>query len=463
MFNKDIYIQRRLRLREQVKGGLALFLGNNDAPMNYPANAYRFRQDSSFLYFFGLDEPGLAAVIDLDADTETLFGEEATMDDVVWMGTQPTLREKADKAGVASALPFAKLAETVQQAVKKGRTVHFLPPYRSCNKILLHELTGVAPAAQKDSASVALIKAVVALRIQKDACEIAEIEKACEVGYHMHIAAMQMCRPGVKEHTIAGFIEGKAIAGGYMPSFPVILSQNGETLHNHDHSQTLTEGRLLVIDAGAETALHYASDFTRTLPAGGRFTPKQKEIYNIVLAANNHAISAARPGVTYAGVHLEAAGIITRGLQALGLMKGNVEESVAAGAHALFFPHGLGHQMGLDVHDMEDLGENYVGYDDETQRSKQFGLGALRMGRRLHEGFCITVEPGIYFIPALIAQWKQENKLGRFINYQKAEAYIGFGGIRLEDDILITPAGCRLLGEKRIPITVEEVETAINS
>ncbi|MDR3181294.1 MAG: aminopeptidase P family protein [Prevotellaceae bacterium] len=463
MFTKEIYIQRRLRLREQVKKGLILLLGNHEAPMNYPANTYRFRQDSSFLYFFGLDEPGLAAVIDLDAGAETLFGEEATMDDIVWMGPQRSLREKADKVGVACVSPFSNLSETVQQAVKKGRTVHFLPPYRSFNKILLHELTGVAPAAQKEGASVALIKAVVALRINKEAGEIAEMEKACKVGYNMHVAAMQMCRPGVKENTIAGFIEGKSIAEGYMPSFPVILSQNGETLHNHDHSQTLTEGRLLVIDAGAETASHYASDFTRTLPAGGRFTPKQKEIYNIVLAANNYAINTARPGITYAGVHIGAARIITQGLQSLGLMQGDVDESVIAGAHALFFPHGLGHQIGLDVHDMEDLGENYVGYDDDIQRSKQFGLGALRMGRALREGFCITVEPGVYFIPALIAQWKQEDKLSQFINYQKVEEYIGFGGIRLEDDILITPTGCRLLGEKRIPITIEEVESTINS
>jgi Xaa-Pro aminopeptidase len=462
MFTKEIYMQRRLRLREQLKNGLVLLLGNHEAPMNYPANAYRFRQDSSFLYFFGLDEPGLAAVIDLDAGAETLFGDEATMDDIVWMGTQPTLREKADSAGVAGVLPSGKLAETVQQAIKRGRTVHFLPPYRSFNKIWLHELTGVAPAAQKERASEALIKAVVAQRVRKEACEIAEMEKACKVGYDMHVMAMAMCSPGIAESAIAGFIEGIAIAGGYI-SFPVILSQNGETLHNHDHSQTLTDGRLLLIDAGAETASHYASDFTRTLPVGGRFTTKQKEIYNIVLAANNYAISTAKPGITYAGVHLGAAKIITQGLQALGLMKGDVDESVAAGAHALFFPHGLGHQIGLDVHDMEDLGENYVGYDNDTQRSGQFGLGALRMGRVLHEGFCVTVEPGIYFIPALIAQWKQENKLSQFINYQKAEEYTGFGGIRLEDDILITPTGCRLLGAQRIPITVEEVETLINS
>jgi Xaa-Pro aminopeptidase len=462
MFTRETYMQRRLRLCKQLKGGLVLLLGNHEAPMNYAGNTYRFRQDSSFLYFFGLDEPGLAAVIDLDAGTETLFGDDATMDDIVWMGPQLTLRKKAGQVGVKSVSPFGKLSETVRQAMKKGRTIHFLPPYRSFNKILLHDLTGIAPAAQKENASVALIKAVVALRIKKEECEIAEIEKACKVGYDMHVAAMRTCCPCIDERTIAGIVEGIAVTRGYMPSFPIILSQNGETLHNHDHSQTLTDGRLLVIDAGAETASHYASDFTRTLPSGGRFTSKQKEIYNIVLEANNYAISAAKPGVTYQNIHLEAAKIITRGLQAVGLMKGDVDESMAAGAHALFFPHGLGHQMGLDVHDMEDLGENYVGYDNHTQRSEQFGLGALRMGRTLHAGYCVTVEPGIYFIPALIKQWQQEKKCQQFIHYPRLAKYLGFGGIRIEDDILVTRTGYRLLGKKRIPVTVEEVESAIN-
>jgi Xaa-Pro aminopeptidase len=278
----------------------------------------------------------------------------------------------------------------------------------------------------------------------------------------MHIAGMKLCKPGIKESLIAGVMEGIAISEGYMPSFPVILSQNGETLHNHHHNQILTDGRLLVIDAGVESAMHYASDFTRTLPSGGRFTSKQKEIYDIVLAANNRAFNLAKPGITYRSVHLEAAKIITEGLQQLGLMKGNVEESVAAGAHALFFPHGLGHQIGLDVHDMEDLGENYVGYDNETERAQQFGLGSLRMGRKLQVNYCISNEPGIYFIPALIEQWKQENKLTEYINYDKVAGYIGFGGIRLEDDLLITENGCRLLGDKRLPITTDEVEQTNN-
>ena len=463
MFSVTTYQQRRLRLREQISSGLLLFLGNGEAPMNYNANTYRFRQDSSFLYFFGLDEPALAGIIDVDAATETLFGNDVDMDDIIWMGPQPSMCDKADKCGVKNVMPYAKLADVVAEAIKKGRTIHFLPPYRFANKLLLKNLLNIAPEEQKAKASPEFIRAVVNLRISKEACEIAEIDKACNIGYAMHIAAMKLCKPGIKESHIAGMIEGLAISEGYMPSFPVILSQNGETLHNHDHSQILTEGRLLVVDAGAETTMHYASDFTRTLPAGGRYTSKQKEIYDIVLAANNRAFNMAKPGITYRSVHLEAAKVITEGLQQLGLMRGNVEESVAAGAHALFFPHGLGHQMGLDVHDMEDLGENYVGYDNETERAQQFGLGYLRMGRKLQANYCISNEPGIYFIPALIEQWKQENKLTEFINYAKAIEYIGFGGIRLEDDLLITETGCRLLGDKRLPITTEEVELTMNN
>jgi len=463
MFSATTYQQRRLRLREQVSSGLLLLLGNVDAPMNYNANTYRFRQDSSFLYFFGLDEPALAGVIDVDAATETLFGNDVTMSDIIWMGPQPSMRDKADKCGVKNVMPYTKLADIVAEAVRKGRPIHFLPPYRFANKLLLKNLLNIAPEEQKDKASPELIRAVVNLRITKEACEIAEIDQACNLGYDMHIAAMKLCKPGVKESYIAGVMEGMAISEGYMPSFTIILSQNGETLHNHDHSQILTDGRLLVVDAGVENKMHYASDFTRTLPAGGRYTSKQKEIYDIVLAANNRAMSLSKPGITYRSVHIEATKVITEGLQQLGLMKGNVDESVAAGAHALFFPHGLGHQMGLDVHDMEDLGENYVGYDNETERSEQFGLKSLRMGRKLQVNYCISNEPGIYFIPALIEQWKQENKFTEFINYAKVADYIGFGGIRLEDDLLITENGCRLLGDKRLPITTEEVEQTINN
>ncbi len=463
MFTSSTYQQRRLHLREQLTSGLILLLGNNEASMNYPSNTYRFRQDSSFLYFFGLDEPSLAGVIDVETGTETLFGDDVTIDDIIWMGPQPLLREKADKVGVQHIAPYAKLADVVREAVQKGRKIHFLPPYRSANKIFLQDLLNIAPAEQKGKASPELIRAVVNLRIRKDADEIKALDQVCDLGYRMHVAAMKMCRAGVKESDIVGIMEGMTVGLGHFPSFPIILSQNGETLHNHSHHQILTDGRLLVVDAGVESISHYASDHTRTLPAGGRYTTKQKEIYDIVLAANNHAFALAKPDITYRSVHLEAVRVITEGLQGLGLMKGNVAESVAAGAHALFMPHGLGHQIGLDVHDMEDLGENYVGYDDETQRAEQFGLGSLRMGRKLQVGHCITNEPGIYFIPALIEQWKRDNKLVQFINYDKVVNYIGFGGIRLEDDLLITETGCRLLGSKRIPITTAEVEATINS
>ncbi len=458
MFNKQVYTERRLKLKKLVKSGVVLLLGNNEVPMNYRANTYRYRQDSSFLYFFGIDYPGYAAIIDIDQDFECIFADDVDMDDIIWMGPQPSVKDKAESVGVAESRSFNELYKTLDNVIRQGRKVHFLPPYRHDNMTTLKKLLGISRDQQKAYVSDELVKAVVSLRSVKEEVEIAEIEKACAVGYDMHVTAMRMCKPGVMEHTIAGAIEGIALGGDGMCSFAVILSQNGETLHNHYHGNKLTEGKLMLTDAGAEVASHYASDFTRTMPVGGKFSQKQKEIYNIVLAANNKAIAMAKPGITYRSVHLEAALTIADGLKQLGLMKGDVAEAVNNGAHALFMPHGLGHMMGLDVHDMEDLGENNVGYDSEVQRSTQFGLASLRMGRRLEKGFVVTDEPGIYFIPALIAQWKRDKTNANFINFAKVEEYLDFGGIRLEDDILITDSGCRLLGAKRIPITVEEVE-----
>ncbi|MBR7157884.1 MAG: Xaa-Pro dipeptidase, partial [Bacteroidales bacterium] len=360
--------------------------------------------------------------------------------------------------GIQKSFPMAELAGSIAKAVQQGRKVHFLPPYRNHNKILLNELLGIPTGALKENASVELIKAIVDLRLVKEACELEEIEKACNIGYAMHYTAMKMARLGMVEQELAGIMAGIAQSQGYMESFPTILSQNGETLHNHRHHQILTEGRMIVIDSGAETNMHYASDFTRTIPSGGKFTQQQKEIYQIVAAANNLAIGLARPGVAYRDVHLAACRIIAQGLTNLGIMKGDVDEAVASGAHALFMPHGLGHNMGLDVHDMEDLGENYVGYDDTIKRSSQFGLASLRMGKVLNKGNVLTVEPGIYFIPALIDKWKAENFNTQFINFDKLEAYRTFGGIRLEDDIVITDEGCKMLGSKRLPISVEDVE-----
>ncbi len=458
MFETSVYKNRRARLKEKVKSGLVLILGNGEAPANYTDNTYKFRQDSSFLYFFGLNQPGFAGVIDIDSGDEYLFGNDVDMDDIIWMGPQPSVKDMAARVGVSKTAPFARLADCMKTAISQGRRIHFLPPYRFRNMLLLEELLGIRPALVKNYASLELIKAVVDLRSVKEPCEIEEITKACNIGYEMHTAAMRNCKPGVKEQYIAGLIEGIAASYGSMVSFPVILSQNGETLHNHDHSQILQEGRMMLTDAGAEEVSHYCSDFTRTVPVGGKFLTRQKEVYNIVLAANNKAIEIAKPGVTYQYVHLEVCKVLAQGLKDLGLMKGDVNEAVAAGAHALFMPHGLGHMMGLDVHDMEDLGQIYVGYDDETRPIDQFGTSSLRMGRRLQEGFVITDEPGCYFIPALIDQWRAQGMHKEFLNYDKIETFKDFGGIRSEDDILIIPGGSRFLGDKRTPITVEEVE-----
>ena len=458
MFETSVYKNRRARLKEKVKSGLVLILGNGEAPANYTDNTYKFRQDSSFLYFFGLNQPGFAGVIDIDSGDEYIFGNDVDMDDIIWMGPQPSVKDMAARVGVSKTAPFARLADCMKTAISQGRRIHFLPPYRFRNMLLLEELLGIRPALVKNYASLELIKAVVDLRSVKEPCEIEEITKACNIGYEMHTAAMRNCKPGVKEQYIAGLIEGIAASYGSMVSFPVILSQNGETLHNHDHSQILQEGRMMLTDAGAEEVSHYCSDFTRTVPVGGKFLTRQKEVYNIVLAANNKAIEIAKPGVTYQYVHLEVCKVLAQGLKDLGLMKGDVNEAVAAGAHALFMSHGLGHMMGLDVHDMEDLGQIYVGYDDETRPIDQFGTSSLRMGRRLQEGFVITDEPGCYFIPALIDQWRAQGMHKEFLNYDKIETFKDFGGIRLEDDILIIPGGSRFLGDKRTPITVEEVE-----
>ena len=457
MFDKAVYTERRNRLRSKVKQGVILILGNADAPMNYPSNTYHFRQDSNFLYFFGLDYQNLAGVLDVDNDRDYIFGNDVSLDDIIWMGPQPTVKEKASKVGVEHTQPFSDLGGFVQKVLDEGRKIHFLPPYRSRNKILLDDLLGIKPGAQKEKASVELIKAVVDLRSVKDEHEIAELEKVMEVAYEMHTTAMKMAKPGTYEREIAGVVEGIAISHGGHLSFPLILTVNGETLHNHYHGNKLEAGQLLLIDGGAESEMRYASDHTRTIPVGGKFSDRQKAVYQIVLDAQLQAIEAIKPGVTFKSIHLLAAKVLATGLKELGLMKGDLDAAVEQGAHALFMPHGLGHMMGLDVHDMEDLGENYVGYDDEVKRSELFGTGYLRLGRKLQEGFVLTVEPGIYFIPALIEKWAQEGKFTEFINYDKVKEYIGFGGIRIEDDILVTAGGHRVLG-KPIPKTIDEIE-----
>jgi len=458
MFKKEVYINRRRELAKSVKSGLLLFLGNSEVGFNYPSNTYTFRQDSSFLYFFGLDEPDLAAVIDLDNGEEIIFGNDVTMDDIIWMGPQPKMSDKAALVGVSKVLPYEVLVEYLKKADKSGRGIHFLPPYRDANKIFLNSVLGIPFSELKAKASVEFIKGVVALREIKEAVEIVEMEDASNIGYTMHYTAMKMLREGMVEQELVGVMEGIAHSQGPMASFPIILSQNGETLHNHTHHQVLTNGRMLVIDAGAENSSHYASDFTRTLPVSGKFTQQQKDIYTIVSQANNLAVGLVRPGISYTDVHRAAVRLMAQGLKNLGIMKGDVDEAVAQGAVALFMPHGLGHQLGLDVHDMEDLGENYVGYDDSYKRSTQFGLASLRMGKELRPGHVITVEPGCYFIPALMDKWISEGLHKDFINYGALKSYYNFGGIRLEDNVLVTERACRLLGAKRLPVTVDDVE-----
>jgi Xaa-Pro aminopeptidase len=462
MFNKDVYINRRKRLKEKVKTGIILVLGNTESSMNYPDNTYHFRQDSTFLYFFGIDYPGLAGVIDVDNNREIIFGDDLTLDHIIWMGPQPSMAERAGEVGITATASYNELSNTIEDAVKRGRKIHFTPPYRGENTMLLSDLTGTHHNDVKSNSSLELINACIELRSIKEACEIEELERHMEVAYQMHTAGMKMAHPGVTEQEVTGILEGISMSGGGIVSFPVICSIHGETLHNHYHGNTLKENDLLLIDAGSESSMHYATDHTRTSPVGGRFTQRQKEIYQIVVDANNISREATKPNVPYRDAHLVAARTIAAGLKDLGLMKGDIDEAVAAGAHALFFPHGLGHMLGLDVHDMEDYDQVHVGYDDEIRPSSQFGLAYLRLGRRLKPNFVITNEPGIYFIPALIDKWKSEKHLEQFINYDKVETYKNFGGIRLEDDILVTETGCRILGE-RIPISVEDVEAMVNS
>ena len=460
MFKAEIYKNRRNQLRKHLTEGLAIFPANNESPMNYPANTFHYRQDSSFLYFFGLDQAGLAGVIDFESGDDYLFGDDLSLDDIIWMGHQPTINSLGEKVGIGNVLPYVKLEEYLQRALAKGRVMHYLPPYRDDTLLEISRLTELPWDQVKSKASMELIKGVVALRSIKEPVEVADINKAVDISYDMHTTAMKMAYPGIYEREIAGVIEGIALSQGTMPAFPVILSMDGQTLHNHYHGNILEEGRLMVTDAGAETVNHYSGDITRTVPVGGKFSQRQKEIYEIVLKAEVSSIEQIKPGIAYLDVHLDAARIIASGLMELGLMKGDVEEAVLAGAHTMFFPHGLGHMMGMDVHDMEGLGENHVGYTSEIKRSDQFGTAYLRLGKKLQTAYVLTVEPGIYFIPALIDRWKSEGKFMAFIDNEKVESYKGFGGIRIEDDVLVTDTGSKVLG-KPIPKTVEDIENTM--
>jgi len=460
MFQAQVYTNRRAQLKKKIESGILLFIGNQEASYNYPANTYHFRQDSNFLYFFGIDLYNLVGVMDVDNDKDYIFGNDVDIDDIIWMGPQPSIANQAKQVGINNTDNLTSLATFISNAQKQGRKIHIVPTYRGDHIIQLADLLNVSHNEVKNYVSVELIKAVVKLREIKDEFEIAEIEKAVDIAYDMHTTSMRMAFPGRVEREIAGTIEGISLAQGGPVSFPIILSVHGETLHNHYHGNVLKEGRMMVTDAGAETVMHYSSDITRTVPVGGKFNTRQKGIYQAVLEANIKAIEAIKPGIEYREVHFLAAGVLVDGLKIVGLMKGDTNAAVKAEAHTLFMPHGLGHQMGLDVHDMESLGENYVGYDEKTNRATSFGTAYLRLGKELKPGIVLTVEPGCYFIPALIDKWKAENKHSDFINYELLESYKDFGGIRIEDDILVTEYGNRVLG-KPIPKTIEEIEATM--
>ena len=466
MFEKEVYTARRKALLERLAGekGVAVFLGNVDAPAQYKDNCYKWRQDSNWLYFFGIDEPRFAATIDLESGEETIYADDFSIDDIIWTGPMPSVKTQAEAVGVCRTAPYSALKEAV-----RGRKVHFLPTSRYYNAMLMASLLGLDPsevtsAGKKGCAKASrpLTDAVIAMRLVKEDREIAQIDHACDIGYEMHTAARRGIVPGIIEQEIVGRMEGVTLSKGWGVSFATILTQHGEIFHCHSHEGIVEPGRLMVIDAGAENNMHYASDFTRTYPTSGKFSAMQRDIYQTVYECNELAFGMIRPGVAYRDVHLAVAEHILDNLGQLGLVSGNPSELAADGIAGLFMPHGLGHNMGLDVHDMEDLGEDLVGYDADQRRSEQLGLGSLRMARRLMPGNVITDEPGIYFIPDLIRLWKREGTDRGCVNYSKLEPYFSFGGIRLEDDVLVTADGARRLGAKRLPIAPDEVEAAMS-
>lgn len=454
MFAKETYIARRAKLKQTIGSGLLLFIGNDESGMNYADNTYHYRQDSTFLYFFGLPYAGLSAVIDIDNDREIIFGDELTIDSIVWMGTQPTLKEKSELAGIREVLPFNEIGTYLKKGQEKKQEIHYLPTYRAEHQIKLQNWLGIYPGTEKPS--VPFIYGVVNQRNYKTEEEIVEIERACNVTVEMHAAAMRMVRPGIKEYEVAAVVAEACKKQGCELSFPIIATINGQTLHNHYHGNTLQSGQMLLLDAGAETESCYAGDMSSTIPVDPKFTSRQRDIYDIQVASHEAAVAALRPGVLFEEIYDLSLTVIMDGMKDLGFVKGDTREAVKAGAAALFMPCGLGHMMGMDVHDMENLGEVYVGYNGRP-KSTQFGRKSLRLGRELEPGFVLTIEPGIYFIPELIDLWRKENKFAEFINYDKVETYKDFSGLRNEEDFLITADGARLLG-KKLPLHAKDVE-----
>lgn len=454
MFSPDTYKCRRAELKKRLGSGIVVLLGNSYVGMNYHDNEYDFRQDSTFLYYFGLSHDGLNAVIDVDNDRDIIFGDELTIDSIVWTGNLPTLHELAAKAGVSDVRPAAELKSYLDKARATATPIHHIPYYRAEHDLQLMQLLDIRPGGAVPS--LPLIKTVIDMRSHKTAEEIVEIEKACAVTAEMHKAAIRTARPGVTEYQMKAIVEEVATSHGMRCSFPTIATVHGEILHNHSYNNVLEEGKLFLLDAGAETAMGYAGDMSSTCPVGMRYSEQQKAIYDLQQAASRAAVEMLRPGVPFLDVHMQASRTIAAGLKDLGIMKGDIEEAVNAGAHAMFFPTGLGHMMGLDVHDMENFGEVWVGYDGKP-KSTVFGFKSLRLARPLEEGYVFTIEPGIYFMPELTGLWKSEGRHKEFINFDEAEKWLGFGGVRNEEDYLVTSNGHRRLGPG-IPMTTEAVE-----
>ncbi len=462
MFSSNTYIQRRKILSEKIGSGLILFLGNDDSPMNYADNCYHFRQDSTFLYYYGIDFPGLSALINVDSGQEIIFGNDFTIDDIVWMGPQPTIAERASKCGITNVLPVSELATVIGEAQKRKMVAHFLPPYRAEHKLSLQNLLNLHPDEIAGKSSLKLIRTVVSQREIKSDEEIAEIERAVDLTVDMHVAAMKMARPGITEAQIAARVYEIAHSANCEISFPIIATINGQTLHNHYHGNILKSGDLFLLDAGAEVESQYAGDLSSSFPVDKKFTSQQKLIYEMSLEAHYAAINALELHAPFRNAHLAACRSITENMKSLGLLKGNTEEIIENGVHALFLPCGTGHMMGLDVHDMENLGEVWVGYDGEP-KSTQFGLKSLRFAKPLKPGHVFTIEPGIYFIPELMDKWQNEGKFLDFVNWSEVQKFRNFGGIRNEEDYMMTEDGARRLGSKVKPKTVEEVEDIRNS
>lgn len=450
LFSAETYTNRRNQLKKALGNGQVLLLGNNEAPMNYTDNTFRFRQDSSFLYFFGINLPGLSALIDIDKDEETIFGNEYTMNDIIWIGRQKTLQSLAEAVGINSTKSPSELKNALNV-----NTLKYLPPYRSDSKLLLSELLTVSPSNLKPS--VELIKAVIAQRELKSEEEIQEMTIAVNITREMHLAAIKAVKPNKMEYEVVAKIMETMHHHHAELSYPVIFSVHGQTLHNHYHGNKMIEGQIAINDSGCENEMMYAGDITRTIPVSGKFSSKQKEIYDTVLEMEEKAIASLKSGLAYKEVHISANRILLNNLKSIGLVNGDIDEMLNQGVGGLFMPHGLGHQIGLDVHDMEDLGENFVGYAEGQERSTQLGLKSLRMAKKLEIGHVITVEPGCYFIPELIQKYKSEGIFAEFVNYAKLEEYYNFGGIRLEDNVMITKNGYQVLGNP-IPKTVEELE-----